>query len=97
MKDKTGTVLRAGDFVLIAHNGPYLNFGQVQGVFVDSSEQEYMLVLEVYQYDNDPSQDFDTRPQTIKSSHRVVKLQPEQVPATLVGLLTPVREAQDGK
>ena len=97
MNDKTGTDLLAGDFVLIAHNGPYLNFGQVQGVFADSNGQEYLLALEVYQHDNDPSREFETRPQTIKSSHRVIKLRPLQVPATYVELLTPVGKARNDK
>ena len=87
MPDKLGVIVGAEDYVLIAHNGPYLNFGRV--VDVETSPRVALQIIEAFQPENDPERPFETRRQCICSSHRVVRISKEQVPIPLRLLLQP--------
>lgn len=72
MKDKLGQDIRPWDFVLVAHVGPYLNFGRVHALVL--SPREHLDIHEAYQPENDPKKPFICRRRSIASMHRVIRL-----------------------
>ncbi|RTL07716.1 hypothetical protein EKK58_00820 [Candidatus Dependentiae bacterium] len=88
--DKIGVPVGKGDYVLVAHNGPYLNFGRVWRV--QTSPRVTLEIQEVYQPENDPSKPFLVRLQSICSSHRVVQIQAGQVPVAFRQMLPVVSD-----
>ena len=85
LPDKLGVVVGAEDYVLVAHNGPYLNFGRV--IEVETSPRLALQIVEAYQPENDPSKPLQTRRQSICSGHRVVRIARNQIPADIISLL----------
>lgn len=85
LPDKLGVVVGAEDYVLVAHNGPYLNFGRV--IEVETSPRVALQILEAYQPENDPTKPLQTRRQSICSGHRVVRISKSQLPFDVAGLL----------
>lgn len=86
LHDKMNVALRPNDYVLVAHNGPYLNFGRVTKI-VDYGGRIGVEIQEAFQPQNDPTKPFEARRQTICTPHRVVRIQREQVPWNLVTLI----------
>ena len=85
LNDKLGVPVGKGDYVLIAHNGPYLNFGRVWRV--QTSPRVTLEILEAYQPENNPTRPYSVRIQSICSSHRIVFLREAQVPEEMFVLL----------
>lgn len=86
--DKIGVPVGKGDYVLVAHNGPYLNFGRVWRV--QTSPRVSLEIQELYQQENDPSKPFLVRIQSICSSHRVIQIRENQVPVAYREMLKAV-------
>lgn len=78
LNDKLGVPVGKGDYVLVAHNGPYLNFGRVWRV--QTSPRVTLEILEAYQPENDPSRPFSVHIQSICSPHRIVAIKGQQLP-----------------
>lgn len=85
LPDKLGNLVGQHDYVLTAHNGPYLNFGRVWRV--QTSPRVTLEIAEAYQPENDPDKHFEIRRQSICSSHRVVRLDPGTIPVAIRELL----------
>ena len=81
LPDKIGVAVGVGDYVLVAHNGPYLNFGRVWRV--QTSPRVTLEIQEAYQPENDASRPFQARTQSICSSHRVIRIDGRLVPVSI--------------
>ena len=86
MKDKVGNKLLVGSLVLVAHNGPYLNFGRI--LSIPTQPRIGVIVVEAFQKENNPTQPFELRPQSINSPHRIIKVDAAQVPPKVLRLIT---------
>lgn len=86
MKDKVGNTLTVGSLVLVAHNGPYLNFGRI--LSVPTQPRIGVIVVEAFQKENNPALPFELRPQSINSPHRIIEVDAAQVPPKVLRLLT---------
>lgn len=85
VKDKLNVPLGVGDYALIAHNGPYLNFARVWRA--QTSPRPLLEFVEAYQPENNPSLAFLVRVQSICSPHRLIRISREQVPPEIRTLL----------